>query len=147
MRFNLRCGLPAPASLAGWLNSDVERLLSYVQFSKAKDSNRCLWRALHKQRLLPLEGREREAAMGPDADIVRKLGRRGRCSPLHPWQFSAQHRRTQKAMHSMLFFVPNKWSYSVRRLWYLSRLLWIFSSNLDEQPHDFRFHSLRGSGL
>ena len=41
MRFNLRCGLPAPASLAGWLNSDVERLLSYVQFSKAKDSNRC----------------------------------------------------------------------------------------------------------
>ena len=99
------------------------------------------------QRLLPMEGREREAAMGPDADIVRKLGRRGRCSPLHPWQFSAQHRRTQKAMHSMLFFVPNKWSYSVRRLWYLSRLLWIFSSNLDEQPHDFRFHSLRGSGL
>lgn len=99
------------------------------------------------QRLLPLEGREREAAIGPDADVVRKLGRRGRCSPLHPWQFSAQHRRTQKAMHSMLFFVPNKWSYSVRRLWYLSRLLWIFSSNLDEQPHDFRFHSLRGSGL
>lgn len=60
MRFNLRCGLlaptcaylrlPAPASLAGRLNSDVERLLSYVQFSKAKDSNRCLWRALHRQR-------------------------------------------------------------------------------------------------
>ena len=74
MRFNLRCGLPAPASLAGWLNSDVERLLSYVQFSKAKDSNRCRAVARHAKtasgclRAIEVERVDGSFRPGPEAD-------------------------------------------------------------------------------